>query len=250
LFTTLGQTGAGLALFAGLHALAAGEDSPLKPGRYLLLAALLMGAGFGFAALHLGSPDRMFNSMARLGSSALSQEGLAGMLAAVSCFVAGISGVRGRVNPALAGVAMALSLFFVFTMGRVYTSMATVPTWSSSATHVSFFGAALFAGASLFMTLGKSRVRPPVIWGLILGAALLVSVLPIQLQSAVGRVDSLGPLNCLAACSGICIALGLGGGIWGGQRPALGPAALGLTLVGILLGRTLFYGLHTTLIMY
>ena len=254
LFTTLGQTGAGLALFAGIHTLCGGEDDglALKPGLQFLLAALIMGLGFGFAALHLGSPDRMFNSMARLGSSALSQEGLAGMLAAGLCAVAGISGLKGRVNTGLAGGALGLCLVFVFTMARIYASMDTVPTWNTPVTHVSFFGAAIFTGAALSGLLGKSQgpARGSVILGVVWGGILLLAVLPLQAQSAVGWVNELGAINCLAACSGAAIVLGVAGGVLGQYRSRVRLSAFALAWVGVLLARTLFYGLHTTLIMH
>ena len=254
LFTTLGQTGAGLALFAGLQSLTATDDEALavKPGLQFLLAALLMGAGFGFAAMHLGSPGRMFNSMAQLGSSALSQEGLAGMLTAILCGVAGVSGLKGRVNKALAGTAAVACLVFVYTMARIYASMTTVPTWSTPLTPVSFFGAALFAGGALFGATAKADIPglPMATLGMILGGLMLLVSIPLQAQSALELVNEPAVLNCLGACSAVLLGLALAGGMLGNARPRVRIPAFLLGLGGVLLARTLFYGLHTTLIMH
>ena len=254
LFTTLGQAGAGLAVFAALHGFMAAQDDTLslKPGFIFILSALLMAAGFGFATLHLGSPDRIFNAMAQLGSSPLSQEGLVGMLALGAAFAAGVSGLKGRVVTPLAGISLVLALAFVFTMGRIYAAMTTVPTWSNWMTYASFYGSAIFLGGALFSGLGKGSTPAGVAGagGVVLGGILILVTLPMQVALATRYLADLGSVKDLAAW-GLCFtALGLGLSCIGLVKSRLRIPAVLVGLAGVLLARAVFYGIHITLILH
>lgn len=92
---------------------------------------VLMGIGFIASMLHLGSPMRAFNSLNRVGASALSNE-----IASGSIFCCWwhrlVTGNAEKLSPALRTlwlvVTMVLGVIFVWMMVRVYNSIDTVPT--------------------------------------------------------------------------------------------------------------------------
>lgn len=96
---------------------------------------VLMGIGFIASMLHLGSPMRAFNSLNRVGASALSNE-----IASGSIFCCWwhrlVTGNAEKLSPALRTlwlvVTMVLGVIFVWMMVRVYNSIDTVPTRTAS----------------------------------------------------------------------------------------------------------------------
>ena len=82
LFTVLGQCVVGATIVSGLGWLALGDQREARRRlvRNMFFIWLLMGIGFLASVMHLGSPLRAFNSLNRIGASALSNEIASGAL--------------------------------------------------------------------------------------------------------------------------------------------------------------------------
>ncbi len=233
----------------------------------------LMGVdGFGFhcldiaSTLHLGSPMRAFNSLNRVGESALSNEIAAG---SVFFAVAGFYWLLAILNkmPALLGkiwlvVAMVLGVVFVYAMCRVY-SIDTVPTWDNIYTPLGFVLTAFISGPMLGYLLlqwadinGRAMLQLPMISVL----ALIISLASVIMQAAslpliyssVQQASQLIPdYGTLMVWRLVLLVLGLGCWICPlirGRTPmTLGMIfAMLLIIVAELIGRGVFYGLHMT----
>ena len=267
-FTVLGQCVAGgfivmaLALMTGVS-----ERTQQKRVHWAMIVLwVLMGIGFIASVLHLGSPLRAFNSLNRIGESALSNE-----IASGSVFFA-VGGfwwlvtVLGKMPQALGKIWMVLTMilgvFFVWMMCRVYL-IDTVPTWYSAYTPLSFF-LTMFIGGPLLGYL-LLRVAGVTGWGMralpaISLLAVLVSTVVVMLQgmelatiqSSIAQASALVPqfgalmswrLLVLAAALVCWIVPQLKGGQ---ASPAVLAFAFVLVIAGELIGRGVFYGLHMT----
>lgn len=267
LFTVLGQCVVGATLISGLVwlELADQREARQRLVRSMFFIWLLMGIGFLASVMHLGSPLRAFNSLNRVGASALSNEIASG----ASFFAVGgfwwLLAVLEKMPAALGKIwlviTLLLGLLFVLAMTRVY-QIDTVPTWYTGYTTSAFFLTVLLSGplfAALLLQMAKVDVNGWFIAGLSV-AALVISAAVIVMQSAglstihssVQQAASLLPnYGRLQALRLILLALGLG--CW--LCPLIRrqpPRAVGL-LAGLLLvliaeciGRGLFYGLHMT----
>ncbi|HEY3982579.1 dimethyl sulfoxide reductase anchor subunit family protein [Cedecea sp.] len=267
-FTVLGQCVAGGFIVMALALLYGVNDRALRRRAELMMVVLwiLMGVGFIASILHLGSPLRAFNSLNRLGSSALSNE-----IASGSVFFA-VGGfwwlltVLGKMPQALskawAVVTMILGVVFVWMMSRVYL-IDTVPTWFSVWTPMNFF-LTMFIGGPL---LGYLLLRAAGVsgWGMrilpvITLLALLVSMVVVLMQgmelatlhSSIQQASALVPeYGSLMAWRMVLLVLALA--CWiapqlKGYRPGVGllTLAMAFVLAGELMGRGVFYGLHMT----
>lgn len=267
LFTVLGQCVVGATLISGLVwlELADQREARQRLVRSMFFIWLLMGIGFLASVMHLGSPLRAFNSLNRVGASALSNEIASGAL----FFVVGgfwwLLAVL-EIMPAALGkiwlvITLLLGLLFVLAMTRVY-QIDTVPTWYTGYTTSAFFLTVLLSGplfAALLLQMAKVDVNGWFIAGLSV-AALVISAAVIVMQStglstihsSVQQAASLLPnYGRLQALRLILLALGLG--CWlcpliRRQPPrAVGLlAGLVLVLIAECIGRGLFYGLHMT----
>ncbi|RKQ39693.1 dimethyl sulfoxide reductase anchor subunit family protein [Enterobacter sp. R1(2018)] len=267
-FTVLGQCVAGGFIVMALALLNGVSDRVQRKRveRAMIVLWVLMGIGFMASVLHLGSPLRAFNSLNRIGASALSNEIASGSVFFAVGGVGWLLTVLGKM-PATAGklwmmLTMALGVLFVWMMCRVYL-IDTVPTWYSVWTPVSFF-LTMFIGGPL---LGYLLLRAAGVagWGMrILPAitllALAVSAAVVLLQgmelatihSSIQQAAALIPqygalmswrLALLVAALACWIAPQLKGG-----QPNVGVLTLAFVLViaGELIGRGVFYGLHMT----
>ncbi|MFB5745514.1 dimethyl sulfoxide reductase anchor subunit family protein [Cedecea sp. S5-13] len=267
-FTVLGQCVAGGFIVMALALLYGVNDRATRRRAELMMVVLwiLMGVGFIASILHLGSPLRAFNSLNRLGSSALSNE-----IASGSVFFA-VGGfwwlltVLGKMPQALskawAVVTMILGVVFVWMMSRVYL-IDTVPTWFSVWTPMNFF-LTMFIGGPL---LGYLLLRAAGVsgWGMrilpvITLLALVVSMIVVLMQgmelatlhSSIQQASALVPeYGSLMAWRMVLLVLALV--CWiapqlKGYRPGVGLLTLAMVFVlaGELIGRGVFYGLHMT----
>ncbi|HDU5303981.1 TPA: dimethyl sulfoxide reductase anchor subunit [Klebsiella quasipneumoniae subsp. similipneumoniae] len=267
LFTVLGQCVVGATLISGLVwlELADQREARQRLVRSMFFIWLLMGIGFLASVMHLGSPLRAFNSLNRVGASALSNEIASGALFfAVGGFwwlLAVLEKMPAALGKIWLVITLLLGLLFVLAMTRVY-QIDTVPTWYTGYTTSAFFLTVLLSGplfAALLLQMAKVDVNGWFIAGLSV-AALVISAAVIVMQSAglstihssVQQAASLLPnYGRLQALRLILLALGLG--CW--LCPLIRrqpPRAVGL-LAGLLLvliaeciGRGLFYGLHMT----
>ncbi|MEY8087738.1 DmsC/YnfH family molybdoenzyme membrane anchor subunit [Klebsiella quasipneumoniae] len=267
LFTVLGQCVVGATLISGLVwlELADQREARQRLVRSMFFIWLLMGIGFLASVMHLGSPLRAFNSLNRVGASALSNEIANGALFfAVGGFwwlLAVLEKMPAALGKIWLVITLLLGLLFVLAMTRVY-QIDTVPTWYTGYTTSAFFLTVLLSGplfAALLLQMAKVDVNGWFIAGLSV-AALVISAAVIVMQStglstihsSVQQAASLLPnYGRLQALRLILLALGLG--CW--LCPLIRrqpPRAVGL-LAGLLLvliaeciGRGLFYGLHMT----
>lgn len=267
-FTVLGQCVAGGFIVVAL-ALLTGVSDRVQQKRVhwaMIVLWVLMGIGFMASVLHLGSPLRAFNSLNRIGESALSNE-----IASGSVFFA-VGGfwwlvtVLGKMPQALGKIwmmlTMILGVFFVWMMCKVYL-IDTVPTWYSVYTPLSFF-LTMFIGGPLLGYL-LLRVAGVTGWGMRLLPAIsllavVISTLVVMLQgmdlatihSSIMQASALVPeYGALMSWRLLVLALALA--CWiipqlkGGQaNPAVLTFAFVLVIVGELIGRGVFYGLHMT----
>ncbi|HCI6288060.1 TPA: dimethyl sulfoxide reductase anchor subunit [Klebsiella quasipneumoniae subsp. similipneumoniae] len=267
LFTVLGQCVVGATLFSGLVwlELADQREARQRLVRSMFFIWLLMGIGFLASVMHLGSPLRAFNSLNRVGASALSNEIASGALFfAVGGFwwlLAVLEKMPAALGKIWLVITLLLGLLFILAMTRVY-QIDTVPTWYTGYTTSAFFLTVLLSGplfAALLLQMAKVDVNGWFIAGLSM-AALVISAAVIVMQSAglstihssVQQAASLLPnYGRLQALRLILLALGLG--CWlcpliRRQPPrAVGLlAGLVLVLIAECIGRGLFYELHMT----
>ena len=266
IFTVFGQCVAGALIVMGLVWLTEKDDAvKTRLVRSMFFLWLVMGIGFLASVLHLGSPLRAFNSLNRVGASALSNEIAAGsVFFAVGGFWWLVS-VIGKMPPALGKiwlvVSQILGVVFVWAMTRVY-QIDTVPTWYTGYTTLGFFltlvlGGPLFAALLLRVanTTYKSTFAASVS---VLALLACVAVIVLQsndlatIHSSVQQASALLPdYGALQIWRIVLLAAGLG--CWlcplmRRQEPKALALLAGVVLVvvGELIGRGLFYGLHMT----
>ncbi|ENN6803345.1 dimethyl sulfoxide reductase anchor subunit family protein [Enterobacter ludwigii] len=266
IFTVFGQCVAGALIVMGLVWLTEKDDAvKTRLVRSMFFLWLVMGIGFLASVLHLGSPLRAFNSLNRVGASALSNEIASGsVFFAVGGFWWLVS-VIGKMPPALGKiwlvVSQILGVVFVWAMTRVY-QIDTVPTWYTGYTTLAFFltlvlGGPLFAALLLRVanTTYKSTFAASVS---VLALLACVAVIVLQsndlatIHSSVQQASALLPdYGALQIWRIVLLAAGLGCWLCPLMRRQE-PKALALfagvilVVVGELIGRGLFYGLHMT----
>ncbi|EPG8608717.1 dimethyl sulfoxide reductase anchor subunit family protein [Raoultella ornithinolytica] len=269
IFTVFGQCVAGGFIVLALALMKGGLSNEQQQRVVLSMFGLwvLMGIGFIASTMHLGSPMRAFNSLNRIGASSLSNEIASG---ALFFAVGGIGWLLAVVKKLPAGLrslwlvaTMVLGILFVWMMVRVYNTIDTVPTWYTVWTPLSFF-LTLFLGGPLLGYLllrvagvdGWAMRLLPVVTLLALVASVIVvlmqgSELP-MIHSSIQQASALVPdYGSLMAWRVVALVLALA--CWvvpllKGYQPAvpLLSLALVLVLVGEMVGRGIFYGLHMT----
>lgn len=267
LFTVLGQCVVGAVIVMSYAWNQASNNSELqhKMLRPMFFIWLLMGIAFIASVMHLGSPLRAFNSLNRIGESALSNEIASGSV----FFAAGgfwwlISILKKM--PAAIGkiwlvITVLLGVFFVTAMTRVY-QIDTVPTWHNGYTTLSFFLTVLLTGPLLAVLLLRSigyeyrsrRLATVSVLALFIAIAVIVlqSNELAEIQSSVQHASALVPdYASLQVWRIALIALGLGCWICSLIRRTPAKTSgllLGfiLVVVGECIGRGIFYGLHMT----
>jgi Tat-targeted selenate reductase subunit YnfH len=267
LFTVLGQCVVGGVIVMGMAWMSVSNNSELqnKIVRSMFFLWVIMGVAFVASIMHLGSPLRAFNSLNRVGHSALSNEIASGsVFFAVGGFwwlVAVLKKMPAALGKLWLVVSMLLGLVFVWMMTRVY-QIDTVPTWHTGYTTLSFFMTVVLGGPLLGAVLLRLVNYP--LAGTKLAAlsvlALLVTVGVIVLQgfslsgisSSIQQASALLPdYASLQVWRIVLLALGLGCWICQLARrltPSTATLLAGFVLVvaGELIGRGLFYGLHMT----
>ena len=257
IFTVFGQCVAGGFIVLALALMKGGLSNEQQQRVVLSMFGLwvLMGIGFIASTMHLGSPMRAFNSLNRIGASSLSN-GIGWLLAVVKKLPAGLRSLW-------LVATMVLGILFVWMMVRVYNTIDTVPTWYTVWTPLSFF-LTLFLGGPLLGYLllrvagvdGWAMRLLPVVTLLALVASVIVALmqgseLP-MIHSSIQQASALVPdYGSLMAWRVVALVLALA--CWvvpllKGYQPAvpLLSLALVLVLVGEMVGRGIFYGLHMT----
>ncbi|QGH59640.1 DmsC/YnfH family molybdoenzyme membrane anchor subunit [Serratia proteamaculans] len=268
LFTVLGQSvvGATIVMAGAVIGGNLNQQQGRAVHRSMFFLWLLMGIAFVASTLHLGSPLRAFNSLNRVGASALSNEIASGALFfAVGGFY-WLLAILGRMPAALGKVwlwvTMALGVVFVYAMTRVY-QIDTVPTWHNGYTTLNFFLTTLIGGPLLGVLLLRAAglaVSARYSLAILSVVALLASLCAVMMQgyelasinSSVQQASTLIPqYGQLMVGRLVLVVSGLGCWICPllrrGNASVIG-MGLGLILViaGELVGRGVFYGLHMT----
>ncbi|MFV4850794.1 dimethyl sulfoxide reductase anchor subunit family protein [Citrobacter freundii] len=266
LFTVLGQCVAGALIVSGYGWLTA-KDERVKQRivRSMFFLWLVMGIAFLASVMHLGSPLRAFNSLNRIGASALSNEIASGSLFFAVGGLWWLVAFLGKMPATLGKIwlllSMLLGLVFVYAMTKVY-QIDTVPTWYNGYTTLAFFMTMLLSGplfAALLLRAAGVSCSPARFAGISV-LALLVTVAVVVLQglslgeihSSVQNAGALVPdYASLQVWRILLLVAGLGCWICPLVRrkePSVGGLALGLVsvLAGEIIGRGLFYGLHMT----
>ncbi|SVG05167.1 dimethyl sulfoxide reductase anchor subunit family protein [Shigella flexneri] len=204
---------------------------------------VLMGIGFIASMLHLGSPMRAFNSLNRVGASALSNEIASGSIFFAVGGIGWLLAMLKKLSPALRTlwlvVTMVLGVVFVWMMVRVYNSIDTVPTWYSIWTPMGWAMRLLPAISVLALVVSG-------VMSVMQGTEL--ATIHSSVQQAVALVPDYGALMswrivllAVALCLWIAPQLK-------GYQPAVPLLSVSfiLLLAGELIGRGVFYGLHMT----
>jgi len=269
IFTVFGQCVAGGFIVLAL-ALMKGDLRPDTQQRIINSMFglwVLMGIAFIASTIHLGSPMRAFNSLNRVGASALSNEIASGSLffavGGIGWLLATMKKMPSALRMLWLIVTMVLGVIFVWMMVRVYNSIDTVPTWHTVWTPLSFF-LTLFIGGPLLgyllLSIAGVSARALRILPAVSLLAFIVSLVTSLMQgtelatihSSVQQASMLVPdYSALMAWRALAIVLALL--FWilpqlRGKRPAVSLLALAfmLVLAGELIGRGIFYGLHMT----
>lgn len=135
-FTVLGQFVVGGVMVMGMAIIAGNlTDRQSKAvHRSMFFLWLLMGIAFIASLMHLGTPGRAFNSLNRVGESALSNEIASGSIFFAAGGLYWLLAVLKKMPQGLGKVwlvvTMVLGLAFVYAMTRVY-QIDTVPTGRS-----------------------------------------------------------------------------------------------------------------------
>lgn len=267
LFTVLGQCVVGAVIVMGLAWNSASNNSELqkKMVRSMFFIWVLMGIAFLASVMHLGSPLRAFNSLNRVGQSALSNEIASGsVFFAVGGFwwlLTVLKKMPLAIGRVWLAATMVLGLVFVWAMTRVY-QIDTVPTWHNSYTTLSFFITVLLGGpllgTLLLRAVGYSFHNTKLVTLSVLALFVTVAIIVLQgselvaIQSSVQRANALVPdYASLQVWRIALLALGLGCWICPLLR-RIQPKTPGLLIafilivVGECIGRGIFYGLHMT----
>ena len=266
LFTVLGQCVAGALIVSGYGWLTAKDEvAKQRIVRSMFFLWLVMGIAFLASVMHLGSPLRAFNSLNRVGASALSNEIASGSLFFAVGGLWWLVAFLGKMPATLGKIwlllSMLLGLVFVYAMTNVY-QIDTVPTWYNGYTTLALF-MTMLQSCTLFAPLLKVAAGvscSPARFAGISVLALLVTVAVVVLQGL-----SLGEIHSTVQNAGALVPdyaslqvwrillLVAGLGCWicplvRRKEPSVGGLALGLVsvLAGEIIGRGLFYGLHMT----
>ena len=269
IFTVFGQCVAGGFIVLALALMKGGlrADAQQRIITSMFGLWVLMGLAFVASTMHLGSPLRAFNSLNRIGASALSNEIASGSLFFAVGGLGWLLAVLKKMPSALRMLwlmaTMILGVVFVWMMVRVYNSIDTVPTWHTLWTPLSFFLTMFIGGPLLgYLLLSMAGVsgRPLRLLPMVSLLALIVSLVTGLMQgielatihSSVQQASALVPeYGSLMAWRAVAIVVALLCWILPqlkGKRPAISllTVAFVLVLAGELIGRGVFYGLHMT----
>lgn len=283
-FTVLAQTVVGAFIALSLLLTTAQGKTAANKIHYIMTALwVLMAISFIASTTHLGSPERAFNALNRVGASDLSNEIATGSLffalggaywvLAVSRYlqkdrpnlplVSLVSSIENKLPTAwqsLGRIVVAISgLIFIGAMAKLYL-IPTVPTWNSVYTPVSFFLTAVLAGSALTVGLLQAVRCGEYLQKTLVGIAIVgaiataistylnyqyLSGVKTAIFTALDLVPDYLSITLirfgLIVVGIILLLLALK------KRTALiSFSGFALILLGELLARTLFYGMHMT----
>ncbi len=265
-FTVLAQMAVGAHITVNTSDLLGRPANQLNKLRFVIL--VVMGLGFIFSTLHLGSPLKAFNAYNRVGASPLSNEillgsgfmAIAGLLWLTSVLKFGGTALLKALNV----ISIILGIVFMFAMANVY-NLNTVPAWYSSHRVYEFWLTVLTLGVlfgyvllcltdqmteelnRIFMWFGVSMIT----LNLALTSFQLIHYTEIStaVHSGAAQVENLFTsveVNLFAMV--IALALWSFSGLFlqGNTKKIVTLVALITLFVAEVYGRNVFYGMHFT----
>ncbi|EMT6576889.1 TPA: dimethyl sulfoxide reductase anchor subunit family protein [Providencia rettgeri] len=266
-FTVIGQSVAGAFILMALVLLM----KPLQEQHHKIVMSMfglwaLMGIGFLLSMLHMGSPMRAFNSMIRVGHSALSNEIVSGSiffaLGGIYWLLSLLKKMPKSVGTIWLIVTIICAAIFIYAISRVY-QIDTVPTWFNHYGSLQFILTSFIAGpvlAAFLLRIASYDINNVRFFTLISIVAVIASSILVtaqgfelgSIQSSVQKASELVPdYASLMGWRTVCLTLGLAFWIYPHVKmknpPIIGLlVAVLLVIFGELIGRGIFYGLHMT----
>ncbi|MBE6473135.1 MAG: hypothetical protein E7Z99_06090 [Coriobacteriaceae bacterium] len=265
LFTTLAPIGANafIVLFIAAFAGKLNEDQLKKLDKFSAVPAVVVLVGFIASIFHMANPAGAIGVLSHIGTSPLSNEICAGIVFVIAMAVYVIMALAGKLGEgARKGLLAAVSvLAIVFTIfcGMAYM-MATIISWNTPFTIIQVLGFGLVGGSALgSLTLALAGVledalkaaRIAVIAVAVIGAVLaacgligmIVTVGGMTNGTTTGAALTSG-VTMYAACSVICVlASAIVVALQKGTA-ALPAIATVLAVIGVFVGRLVFYALQ------
>lgn len=265
LFTTLAPIGANafIVLFIAAFAGKLNEDQLKKLDKFSVIPAVVVLVGFIASIFHMANPAGAIGVLSHIGTSPLSNEICAGIVFVIAMAAYVIMALAGKLGEgARKGLLAAVSvLAIVFTIfcGMAYM-MATIISWNTPFTIIQVLGFGLVGGSALgSLTLALAGVledtlkaaRIAVIAAVVIGAVLaalgligmIVTVGGMTNGTTTGAALTSG-VTMYAACSVICVlASAIVVALQKGTA-ALPAIATALAVIGIFVGRLVFYALQ------
>ena len=265
LFTTLAPIGANafIVLFIAAFAGKLNEDQLKKLDKFSVIPAVVVLVGFIASIFHMANPAGAIGVLSHIGTSPLSNEICAGIVFVIVMAVYVIMALAGKLGEgARKGLLAAVSvLAIVFTIfcGMAYM-MATIISWNTPFTIIQVLGFGLVGGSALgSLTLALAGVledtlkaaRIAVIAVAVIGAVLaalgligmIVNVGSMTNGTTTGAALTSG-VTMYAACSVICVlASAIVVALQKGTT-ALPAIATVLAVIGVFVGRLVFYALQ------
>ena len=265
LFTTLAPIGANafIVLFIAAFAGKLNEDQLKKLDKFSAVPAVVVLVGFIASIFHMANPAGAIGVLSHIGTSPLSNEICAGIVFVIAMAVYVIMALAGKLGEgARKGLLAAVSvLAIVFTIfcGMAYM-MATIISWNTPFTIIQVLGFGLVGGSALgSLVLALAAVledtlkaaRIAVIAVAVIGAVLtafgligmIVTVGDMTNGTTTGAALTSG-VTMYAACSVICVlASAIVVALQKGTA-ALPAIATVLAVIGVFVGRLVFYALQ------
>ena len=265
LFTTLAPIGANafIVLFIAAFAGKLNEDQLKKLDKFSVIPAVVVLVGFIASIFHMANPAGAIGVLSHIGTSPLSNEICAGIVFVIAMAVYVIMALAGKLGEgARKGLLAAVSvLAIVFTIfcGMAYM-MATIISWNTPFTIIQVLGFGLVGGSALgSLTLALAGVledtlkaaRIAVIAVAVIGAVLaafgligmIVTVGGMTNGTTTGAALTSG-VTMYAACSVICVLASAIVVALQKGTVALPAIATVLAVIGIFVGRLVFYALQ------
>lgn len=274
-FTVLAQTAVGAHLAINLYEKLAKPIRLVEPRMNIARFAILfiMGLGFVFSTMHLGSPLRAFNALNRVGSAALSNEILTGAsflsFAGLYWLLTITHTGRLAIRRALNWVSIVIGIVFMFAMANVYY-IQTVPAWYSPMTVIAFWFTVVTLGLLFAHTLltvldvASDTASRCMMWTGVTLIALNLAFVALQTIYFAGISTAihsgLAQISLLSDyVAGHVILMVVAAGLWlyselfsmqGCAKKRLVIAACITLFIAEILGRNVFYGMHFTSGLY
>jgi len=269
-FTVLAQMAVGAHIIINTGQLLGRPASQLNKLRFVVL--IVVGLGFIFSTMHLGSPLRAFNAYNRIGESGLSTEILFGsgfMAVAGLLWLTSVLNWGGNVlERVLNAVSIIMGIVFMFAMANLY-NIDTVPAWHSIHRVYEFWFTVLTLGTLfgyllLCLTDGTTEIQNRIImWFGVSMICLNLASTSFQLihYSEISTAIHSGAVQVEKLFTSVEVnlfAMVIAAALWvltelflsGSTKKVAALVALLVLIIAEVYGRNVFYGMHFTAGLY